>query len=76
MAQQLLENPLLQEAVSALEADLLSQMKTVSLADSEAHSRLILALQMSSAVTRHLWRVVQDGTTAREQIKLRGSRID
>jgi hypothetical protein len=62
--------------VGALEADLVSQMKSVRLDDPEAHTRLVLALQMSSAVTRHLWRTVQDGATAREQIQLRGSRID
>ena len=76
MAQQLLENPLLQEATGALEADLLQQMYVVDLADNDAHTRLILALQTSKALTRHLWRTVQDGAQASEQINLRGSRID
>jgi hypothetical protein len=51
-------------------------MKSVRLDDKEGHTRLILALQMSSAVTRHLWHVMQDGSQARTQLQLRGSRID
>jgi hypothetical protein len=62
--------------VGALEADLVAQMKAVSLADVEAHTRLVLALQMSSTVTRHLWSAVQDGAHAHAQINLRGKRLD
>lgn len=75
-AQRLLENPLLQEAVSALEADLLGQMRAVRLDDADAHTRLVLALQMSSAVSRYLWNAIQDGASATERIQLRGSRLD
>ena len=75
-AQQLLENPLLQEAVGALEADLIAQIKAVRLDDKEAHTRLVMAFQISSTVTRHLWNTVQDGAHAREQIRLHGSRLD
>jgi hypothetical protein len=76
MAQQLLENPLLQEAVGALEADLVAQLRAVSLADSEAHTRLVMAFQISSAVSRYLWGAINDGARAREQLQIRGSRID
>ena len=75
-AQQLLENPVLQEAVQAMEADLLNQMQHVSLADREAHTRLMIGLQTTQAVKRHLWRMIQDGAAAVEQIRLRGRRID
>ena len=75
-AQELLSNPLLLEAVGALEADIVNQIKSVSLADKEGHTRLVMAMQISSAVTRHLWNAVQDGVQAKEHIQLRGSRID
>ena len=76
MAQQLLENPLLQESVSALKADIVAQMEAVALADADAHTRLVMALQITDAVTRHLWRTVQEGVTAEDTIKLRGKRLD
>jgi hypothetical protein len=75
-AQQLLENPLLQEALGALEADVLAQMHAVSLADKDAHTRLILALQMGNAVDRYLWQRIQDGHKATESLRFRGSRLD
>jgi hypothetical protein len=64
------------EAVGALEADLVAQMKSARLDDHDGHTRLIMALQISSAVPRHLWHVVQNGVQAQEQLQLRGSRID
>lgn len=73
-AQQLLENPLLQEAFGALETDLLNQMRSVRLDDKEGHTRLVMALQMGNAINRHLWLVIQDGQAA--QLNVRGSRID
>lgn len=73
-AQQLLENPLLQEAFSAVEADLLQQMRAARLDDKDGHTRLVMALQMSNAINRHLWLVIQDGQAA--QLNVRGSRID
>lgn len=73
-AQQLLENPLLQEAVGAVEADLVHQMKVVRLDDKEAHTRLVMALQTCNSMTRHLWNIVKDGQAA--QFNIRGSRID
>ncbi len=62
--------------MGALEADLLSQMKAVRLDDGPAHTRLVLALQMATAVTRHLWHLIQLGAAAQERIQLRGSRLD
>lgn len=73
-AQQLLENPLLQEAFGAVEADLLKQMRSVRLDDKEGHTRLVMALQMSHAINRHLWLLIHDGQAA--QFNIRGSRID
>jgi len=51
-------------------------MKAVRLDDEKAHTRLVLALQVSSAITRHLWNTVQDGNNASERINLRGTRLD
>ncbi len=62
--------------MGALEADLVAQMKAVRLDDEKSHTRLVLALQISSAVTRHLWNAVQDGVEAQERIQLRGKRLD
>lgn len=75
-AQQLLENPVLHEAVAAEEVRILTQMRQCSLADRETHTRLVMALQMSTAVSRNLWVMIQDGKEAAESIRLRGSRID
>lgn len=75
-AEQLLSNPLLQEAFGSLESDLLRQMYAVRLDDREAHSRLILALQTNKAVGRYLWNTVNDGITASHEIQLVGKRID
>ena len=73
-AQQLLENPVLIEAVAAEEARILNQMRQCGLRDQEMHTRLIMALQMSSAVTRNLWQFIQAGNAA--PLNIRGSRID
>lgn len=75
-AQQLLENPVLHEAVAEEERRILVQMQHCSLADKEAHTRLIMALQMSTAVNRNLWAMIQQGHEATESIRVRGSRID
>lgn len=75
-AQQLLENPVLIQALEGLEADLLNQMRQVSLSDRDAHTRLVMGLQTNHAVRRHLWLIIQDGHSAVEQIQLRGKRID
>lgn len=62
--------------MSALDRDLLSQMRQVSLADKEAHTRLVVGLQTNAAVQRHLWMMIQDGVSAAQEINLRGKRID
>ena len=75
-AEQLLSNPLILEAFSSAEADLLSQLYAVKLSDKEAHTRLILALQTSRCIHRYLWGVIQDGNAAQQEINIRGRRID
>lgn len=73
-AQQLLDNPLLQEAFSSAQSDLINQMKACRLDDKEGHTRLVMALQMTNTINRYLWLVIQDGQAA--QLNVRGSRID
>jgi hypothetical protein len=51
-------------------------MRQVRLDDKEGHTRLVMALQISHAVTRHLWHLIQDGAVAADQINVRGRRID
>jgi hypothetical protein len=75
-AQELLGNSVLQEAVGAEEANILAQMRNCSLADTASHTRLVMALQMTSAVNRHLWRMIQDGHEAAADLNVRGTRID
>lgn len=75
-AEQLLSNPLLREAFNSLEADILRQMYAVRLDDKEGHTRLVLALQTSRGVGRYLWHAVQDGSSAGQELQLRGKRID
>lgn len=75
-AEQLLSNPLIQEAFSSAETDILAQLYAVKLSDTEAHTRLVLALQTSRCINRYLWGVIQDGISAREEINVRGRRID
>ena len=75
-AAQLLENPLLREAFSNFEADVVRQMYQVKLDDEKAHTRLILALQTGRSVGRYLWTVIQDGASANQEVQLRGKRID
>lgn len=76
MAQELLSNGLLNEAILSIEHDVLQQMRVVKLSDVDSHTRLILALQTTGAVQRALWQRIQDGVSASEQINLRGKRID
>ena len=75
-AENLLNNPLLIEAVASIEGDLIAQMREVSLSDHDGHLRLITALQTSHAVQRQLWFLIQDGHEATEALNLRGRRID
>ena len=75
-AQELLGNSVLREAVQAEEDRILAQMLQCSLSDSAAHTRLVMALQMASAVQRNLWARIQDGHEAAAEINVRGTRID
>jgi hypothetical protein len=51
-------------------------MRLVKLDDREGHTRLVMALQISHAVRRQLWLLIQDGAAAVQEIQLRGKRID
>jgi ABC-type thiamine transport system ATPase subunit len=75
-ARQLLDNPLLQEAFSAIQEDLINQLRQVKLSDVDGQQRLVMALQMFNSVQKHFWLVIQDGYDAAQQIQLRGKRLD
>lgn len=62
--------------MAAEEARILNQMRQCSLADKETHTRLVMALQMSTAVSRNLWVMIQEGHEAAEALRVRGRRID
>lgn len=55
---------------------MLNQIRTADLSNHELHTRLVIAMQISSAVTRNLWSYIQDGHEATQQINMRGRRID
>jgi hypothetical protein len=44
-------------------------MKVARLDDKDGHTRLIMALQMSQAVNRHLWLVIQGGQATQLNIR-------
>lgn len=67
---------MLQEAFRAVESDLVHQMRSVKLDDKDGHTRLVMALQISNSILRHLWLMIQDGEIAVQEINLRGKRID
>lgn len=67
---------MLQEAFLAVDTDLMQQLRSVRLDDRDGHTRLVMALQISEAVRKHLWLLMQDGAAARETIQLRGKRLD
>ncbi len=75
-ATELLSNPLLNESIAALEADLIGQLRMTSLSDVQSHTRLAMAFQVTTAVTRHLHHIIHDGEVAAGSIQLRGMRID
>lgn len=75
-AEQLLSNELFVESLANVEKDILDQLRCVRLDDEQAHSRLVMALQVTHAVQKQIWMMVQDGFQAVEQLNLRGRRID
>lgn len=62
--------------MAALEADIVQQLYAVKLNSPDDHSRLVTALQVSRAVGRHLWHLIQDGAAVEADLNLRGKRID
>lgn len=75
-AQELMANELFNESVATLENDLIAQVRVASLSDVSAHTRLVMAFQVTNAVMRHLRHVIHDGEVAAGSIQLRGKRID
>lgn len=75
-AQQLLENPLLNEVVLAERDRIIAEIERAPLSDKDLHTRLIIALQISTAVQRNLWLAIQEGHEATHAIQMRGKRID
>lgn len=75
-AQELLNNPLFQDSLAAIRSDLNAQLMAVSLHDTEAHTRLVIAMQVTRAVERHLVSIIETGQAAAMEINLRGVRID
>lgn len=64
----LLEHPFLKEAFEAVQSSILEQMREVKLRDSEMHTRLITALQVSDSVRKYLQRIVETGEIAKLQL--------
>lgn len=75
-AQELLRNSLFNEALNSLNIDLQQQIRAVALSDKDGHTRLVMAIQIASAIERFLRHVIADGEAAVGVIELRGKRID
>ena len=75
-AEELLRDPLLADSLLAIDSDLIQQMREAKLDNPEVHTRLITALQISAAMRKHLWRLLQEGHAAQQRIEMRGRRID
>lgn len=75
-AEELLRDPLLAESVFAIDSDLIQQMREAKLDNPELHTRLITALQITAAMRKHLWHLLQNGHAAQQRLEMRGKRID
>lgn len=68
-AKQLLENPIFQEAIKAVESGIVNSIRTSALGDESTHHRLAIALQLHAQIVRHIEQVVQTGHMAEMQLK-------
>jgi len=75
-AEELLRDPLLAESVLAIDNDLIQQMREAKLDNQDLHTRLITALQISAAMRKRLWQLLQEGQAAQQRLEMRGRRID
>ena len=75
-AQQLLSDPMLSDALWAIDSEIIDEIRKVKLDDSTGHSRLIIALQVSDGIRRHLYKVLHEGFEAQQRIEMRGRRLD
>ena len=67
-AKELLENPLLEEAFTQMEAAYLADWRSSGLADLEERERIWLAIKVLEEVKRHLRVVVENGVIAKRDI--------
>jgi hypothetical protein len=58
-----------------MQSDVINQMQRVGLSDTDAHTRLVMALQMSTAVTRRLHAHINDGHAVAQVIALHADRV-
>lgn len=66
-AEQLLDNPMYQEAIQKVHDGLISAMTSSALGDESTHHRLVIALQLLSQIERHIETVAQTGKMAKIQ---------
>lgn len=63
-AKRLMNEPLLQEAFTKIEAAILESMKRADVGASDAHRNLIVTLQLLGKVKRHIQTVIETGQMA------------
>jgi hypothetical protein len=66
-AERLMNEPLLKEAFSAVEADILTAMKRASIGDEKSHHELVLLYQMLEKIKGSLHTVMETGKLAQIQ---------
>lgn len=67
-AKELIENPILVEALDSMEREYLAAWRSSKLPDLEERERLWLALQVLEEVRKHLRVVIENGSIARREI--------
>ena len=74
-ARQILDNPVYQEVVGKLEADLQAQRLGVKLTDVDAHTKLIMCEQVLARFKGYFTQAVQDGEFRKLDLESRKSPI-
>ncbi len=74
-ARQLLDDPLMVEAIQAMKDQLALLRRDVSVRDRDMHTRLILTEQLLDRFLAYFQGVMQSGDMARQELKLRESAV-
>lgn len=68
-ARRLLENPILKDAFSGVEAGIIAAMKNAPMGDEKTHNRLVISLQVLNQIEKNITEKIQTGKLAEIQIQ-------